>query len=328
MPESGATVEGDSAGGDSPPWLPPRRELEAVQVMDPLLAPRPQPVRRHSTAVPARRLSRPYRSSPLAGPALSPSGALADPPRVSSSPNLNTLSTLPPRRATVTARSEHVPRPSTSPAPSTPPSKRSSLSLRFSRRASYSPSTSASSSSSSSSSSPPPPVPDLPSRRRRCSIAAAAAAPSTSRDPAENWLSATAAPKFSRLGLAADGVVLPVSAKAYAASISSRRDRPERPSSPISVRSADSADSRSALSLARRPSDTSLDTSPPASTGSSSRSPRVHWSPSPDDQEEGDATTAITPAAVAPGKRPRPRSLRRAWNKLLLALRVPRVRAP
>ena len=324
-----------------------------MQIMDPLLAPRPQPVRRHSTAVPARRLSRPYRSSPLAGPALSPSAALAEhtePPRVSSSPNLNTLPPLPVflseqrprvRRATITAhsdpavvdlarlaaeeilsaRSERVPRPSTSPAPSPTPSKRSSLSLRFSRRASYSPSASASSSSSS----PPSPIPDLPSRRRSIVVAA----PSTSRNPAENWLSATAAPKFSRLGLAADGVVLPVSAKAYAASVSSRRSRPSRPSSPTSVRSADSASSRSALSLARRASDTSLDTSPPASTGSSSRSPRVHWSASADG-EEGDTTTAITPAAVAPGKRPRPRPrpLRRAWNKLLLALRVPRVRAP
>ncbi|PSS29805.1 hypothetical protein PHLCEN_2v2701 [Hermanssonia centrifuga] len=37
--------------------------------------------------------------------------------------------------------------------------------------------------------------------------------PSTSRDPEMNWLSTAAAPKFSRLGLKAEGVVMPVSAK-------------------------------------------------------------------------------------------------------------------
>lgn len=37
--------------------------------------------------------------------------------------------------------------------------------------------------------------------------------PSTSRNPELNWMSAAAAPKFSRLGLKAEGVVLPVSAK-------------------------------------------------------------------------------------------------------------------
>ncbi|THH02004.1 hypothetical protein EW026_g794 [Hermanssonia centrifuga] len=37
--------------------------------------------------------------------------------------------------------------------------------------------------------------------------------PSTSRDPEMNWLSTAAAPKFSRLGLKAEGVVMPVSVK-------------------------------------------------------------------------------------------------------------------
>ncbi|KAI0800044.1 hypothetical protein C8Q74DRAFT_387737 [Fomes fomentarius] len=38
-------------------------------------------------------------------------------------------------------------------------------------------------------------------------------APSTSRNPEENWLTQSAAPRFSRLGLKAEGVVLPVSAR-------------------------------------------------------------------------------------------------------------------
>ncbi|KAI0640460.1 hypothetical protein C8Q79DRAFT_455003 [Trametes meyenii] len=37
--------------------------------------------------------------------------------------------------------------------------------------------------------------------------------PSTSRSPEENWLTQSAAPRFSRLGLKAEGVILPVSAK-------------------------------------------------------------------------------------------------------------------
>ncbi|KAI0633962.1 hypothetical protein C8Q77DRAFT_1056753 [Trametes polyzona] len=37
--------------------------------------------------------------------------------------------------------------------------------------------------------------------------------PSTSRSPEENWLTQSAAPKFSRLGLKAEGVILPVSAR-------------------------------------------------------------------------------------------------------------------
>ncbi|KAJ3491981.1 hypothetical protein NLI96_g324 [Meripilus lineatus] len=94
--------------------------------------------------------------------------------------------------------------------------------------------------------SPPPPVPDIPTwalpsspispaRRSAVSLSAASArrpstaptvpssrssvclghctGPSTSRDPELNWLSSAAPPKFSRLSLKAEGVILPVSAK-------------------------------------------------------------------------------------------------------------------
>ncbi|KIP01581.1 hypothetical protein PHLGIDRAFT_38244, partial [Phlebiopsis gigantea 11061_1 CR5-6] len=45
------------------------------------------------------------------------------------------------------------------------------------------------------------------------STPADAPAPNTSRNPDENWMSAATAPKFSRLGLRGDGVVLPLTAK-------------------------------------------------------------------------------------------------------------------
>jgi hypothetical protein len=50
--------------------------------------------------------------------------------------------------------------------------------------------------------------------------------PSTSRNPEENWLTSASAPRFSRLGLKGDGVVMPVSVKEArrrsTASVSSR----------------------------------------------------------------------------------------------------------
>ncbi|KAI0089553.1 hypothetical protein BDY19DRAFT_109840 [Irpex rosettiformis] len=51
------------------------------------------------------------------------------------------------------------------------------------------------------------------STHRRSMALSAHPIPSTSRDPELNWLSTAAPPKFSRLSLKADGVVMPVSAK-------------------------------------------------------------------------------------------------------------------
>ncbi|KAI0797272.1 hypothetical protein BC629DRAFT_258610 [Irpex lacteus] len=51
------------------------------------------------------------------------------------------------------------------------------------------------------------------SSHRRSMAVSANPVPSTSRDPELNWLSTAAPPKFSRLSLKAEGVVMPVSAK-------------------------------------------------------------------------------------------------------------------
>ncbi|THH19511.1 hypothetical protein EW146_g1657 [Bondarzewia mesenterica] len=275
---------------------------------------RPIAHRRHTTSIPARRLSRPYRSSPLAGPALSSANAISDvpnPSRVASSPDLKALPRVThsspsysPRVDTHTLRrnvstsaksdphvdlarlaaeeklngaSHHEAGPS---SPSSPSSVKLSkrISLRLSRRASITPSIF---STSTRSTSPSPPVPSLPNARRRRSTIT----PSTSRDPSENWLTITSAPPFSRLSLAAEGVILPISAKAYAASSSSSRESRSRPSSPISIRSTDSASSVSALSVLDTgrggSSNTSLGCPPSVASGDSSvsgsRSPRVHW---------------------------------------------------
>ncbi|TCD69772.1 hypothetical protein EIP91_006308 [Steccherinum ochraceum] len=58
---------------------------------------------------------------------------------------------------------------------------------------------------------PNPSTSTTPSTHRRSVLAGAA--PSTSRDPELNWLTQAAPPKFSRLSLKAEGVVMPVSAK-------------------------------------------------------------------------------------------------------------------
>lgn len=61
--------------------------------------------------------------------------------------------------------------------------------------------------------------------------------PSTSRSPELNWLSAAAAPRFSRLGLKGEGVVLPLTAKEV------------RRRSTIRMSSTDGADARSLASM-------------------------------------------------------------------------------
>ncbi|KAI0092978.1 hypothetical protein BDY19DRAFT_400336 [Irpex rosettiformis] len=58
--------------------------------------------------------------------------------------------------------------------------------------------------------------------------------PSTSRNPEENWMTSASAPRFSRLGLKGDGVVMPVSLKEArrrsTASLSSRMGASDAPS--------------------------------------------------------------------------------------------------
>ncbi|KAI0717838.1 hypothetical protein C8T65DRAFT_104294 [Cerioporus squamosus] len=63
--------------------------------------------------------------------------------------------------------------------------------------------------------------------------------PSTSRNPEENWLTQSAAPRFSRLGLKAEGVVLPVSV---------REARRRSTASTLSIASTSRAKSFDALS--------------------------------------------------------------------------------
>ncbi|KAH9848029.1 hypothetical protein C2E23DRAFT_871453 [Lenzites betulinus] len=89
--------------------------------------------------------------------------------------------------------------------------------------------------------------------------------PSTSRSPEDNWLTQSAAPRFSRLGLKAEGVILPVSARearrrstASLASINGSKTRssdtlppPLPPPLPIPVRASSRASTASNGSLPR-----------------------------------------------------------------------------
>ncbi|RDX45555.1 hypothetical protein OH76DRAFT_1407939 [Lentinus brumalis] len=107
----------------------------------------------------------------------------------------------------------------TLPSPSMSPHKLPSSS---SRTHPHSPGSSGSSKSSSSPPSSPTPSARSTTSRRTSVIntpggspgsVSARTTPSTSRNPEENWLTQSAAPRFSRLGLKAEGVVLPVSAR-------------------------------------------------------------------------------------------------------------------
>jgi hypothetical protein len=199
--------------------------------------PRPAVNRRHTAQFKPR-------SSPLAGPALSSEGGhggvgddRADlkprykPSRISSTPELQSLDRIASEWSDVASTSTHDSHytnfsllSSSHGSDATTVSSHSTPSLRSDKRRSR---VSLSGSSTKGVETAVPPVPawarassvSLPPSHGRTS-----SAPSTSRNPEENWLTAKTTPRFSRHGMNAPGVVMPVSARAHPS-----RNQPKRP---------------------------------------------------------------------------------------------------
>ncbi|RPD70672.1 hypothetical protein L226DRAFT_525768 [Lentinus tigrinus ALCF2SS1-7] len=205
----------------------------------------------------------------------------------------------------------------TAPARSMSPHKLSPSSSRSQSHA-QSPGSSGSPKSSRPSS-PTPSARSNPSRRSVIqtptgSPVSARAIPSTSRNPEENWLTQSSAPRFSRLGLKAEGVILPVSVRearrrstASTLSLASRA----KPSDALSPHprpgSSSSRSSTAGHASSNRMSIASTSTFTPSSV-SHSHSSHSHSSHSHSSHSHSTPASASASASGSPPRRHRSRA--------------------